>query len=78
MNKKDELRQAYITDWAIVALPDIYGVCDNPEPTFSKFDGNRPVALFGRADKDPRFNPETGEFTDGNRIITGDVQDRFP
>jgi len=74
MKKKDELRQVHITDWAIVTLPDIYGALDNPKPAFAKLDGDRPVVLYGRVSKDPRFNPETGEFADGNRVITGVVQ----
>jgi len=69
-----ELRQVHITDWAIVTLPYIYGVLDNPEPAFAKLDGDRPVVLYGRVSKDPRFNPETGKFADGNRVITGVIQ----
>ena len=65
--------QANLTDWSIVLYPDIYKATENPETVFAKLNGGRPVALFGRAKNDPRYNAETGAFADGHRLVTNPI-----
>jgi hypothetical protein len=73
-NPKTESKwQAALTDWKIVLYPDIYKAIENPETVFAKLNCGHPVALFGKAMNDPRYNAETGEFTDGHRLITSPV-----
>ncbi|MDX9870787.1 MAG: hypothetical protein RBT41_00030 [Clostridia bacterium] len=46
---------------------------ENPEFVFAKLNCGRPVALFGRAKDDPRYNAETGAFSDGHRLVTSPI-----
>jgi len=73
MNKR-KLRRAHMIDWCIVALPDIFDVYDDPESAFAAPESDVPIALFGRAMNDTRYDPETDEFADGHRIITSQIQ----
>lgn len=65
--------EATLTDWAIVLYPSIYKAIENPETVFAKLNCGRPVALFGKAKGDPRYNAETGDFTDEHRLITSPI-----
>jgi len=67
------MKEALLTDWAIVAYPDIHLAVDDPETVFATLNSGRTVALFGRAKNDRRFNAETTEFEDGHRIITSPI-----
>ena len=62
--------KANIESWSIVLYPQIYKHKDSPSNVYARIDCNMPVALFGRAKDDPRHNPLTGEFKDGNRIVS--------
>lgn len=64
---------ATLTDWCIVLYPEIYNNTANPQFVFAKLNCGRPVALFGKAKGDPRYNAETGAFTDGHRLITSPI-----
>lgn len=61
---------ATLTDWCIVFFPEIFNNIANPEFVFAELTCGRPIALFGKAKGDPRFNARTGEFTNGHRLIT--------
>ena len=66
-------KQAFITDWAILDYFEAKNsIChdDFPDLVFSDLSDENPVILYGRAVKDPRYNPETGEWADGNMILT--------
>ncbi|MEL7568363.1 MAG: hypothetical protein AAGU27_26290 [Dehalobacterium sp.] len=65
--------QATLTDWAIVQYPNIYKSTENTEAVFAKLNCGHPVALFGKAKNDPRYNAESGAFTDGHRLITSPI-----
>jgi hypothetical protein len=65
--------KAEITDWAILKHPEVYTSIDNLEAVFAKLDCGRTVALFGRAKNAPRYNPETGAFEDGHRLVTSPI-----
>ena len=69
----DNKLQATLTDWSIVLYPEIYDNTKNSETVFAKLNCGRTIALFGRAKDDPRFNAETGEFTNGHRLITSPI-----
>ena len=68
-------KQAFINDWAILdyyearngIFPDEDGF---PNHAFSGLNEENPVILFGRAVKDPRYDPETGHWADGGRFYT--------
>jgi len=66
-------REAILTDWAVVLYPEIYDVLETPETVFAMLNCCRPVALFGKAKSDSRYKSETGEFTDGHRIVTSRI-----
>lgn len=70
---KESKRQAILTDWCIVLYPEIYNNTEDPSTVFAKLSFARSVALFGRAKNDPRYNAETGNFTDGHRIVTSPI-----
>jgi hypothetical protein len=61
---------ATLTDWCIVFSPEIFNNIANPKFVFAELTCGRPIALFGKAKDDPRFNARTGEFTNGHRLIT--------
>lgn len=61
---------ATLTDWCIVFFPKIFDNIANLEFVFAELTCGRPIALFGKAKGDPRFNAITGEFTNGHRLIT--------
>lgn len=66
--------QATLTDWCIVLHPQIYDNIENPDKVFAKLNCCQPVALFGRAINDPRYNAEKGDaFADGHRLITSPI-----
>lgn len=66
--------QATLTDWCIVLHPQIYYNIENPDKVFAKLNCGQPVALFGRAINDPRYNAEKGDaFADGHRLITSPI-----
>ncbi|WP_334145716.1 hypothetical protein [Muricomes intestini] len=65
--------EATLTDWCIVLYPQIYDHTENPLSVFAKLNCGQPVALFGRAKSDPRYNAETGAFTDGHRLVTSPI-----
>lgn len=66
--------QATLTDWCIVMYSKIYDNTANPERAFAKLNCGQPVALFGRAINDPRYNAEKGDaFADGHRLITSPI-----
>ena len=67
------MREAKCEQWSIVFHPDIYSKKDTPEEVYATFQANRPIALFGRAKDDPRHDPETGAFKDGNRLVSGPI-----
>lgn len=65
--------QATLTDWSIVLYPNIYKATENAETVFAKLNCGSAVALFGRAKNDPRYNVETGDFSDGHRLVTSPI-----
>jgi hypothetical protein len=65
--------QATLTDWCIVFYPEIYNNIESPVTVYAKFNCGRSVALFGRAKNDPRYNAETGSFTDSHRLVTSPI-----
>lgn len=72
-SNKRTLWEAILTDWCIVLHPQIYDNIENPLNVFAKLNCEKPVALFGKAKNDPRYNAETGEFTDGHRLVTSPI-----
>lgn len=66
--------QATLIDWCFVLHPQIYDNIENPDKVFAKLNCGQPVALFGRAVNDPRYNAEKGDaFADGHRLITSPI-----
>lgn len=63
-------RNASLVDWCIVRHPQIYKSKETPEVVFAKLNCGMPIAIFGRAKNDPRYNAETGAFADGHRLVT--------
>jgi hypothetical protein len=73
-----EKRKVTIENWSIVRRPEIYKIfvnADNLEKVYARLDSDHPVAVFGHAKNDPRYDPKTGHFADGKRIITGDIRE---
>lgn len=73
MDNPDSKILATLTDWSIVLHPEIWDNYEKPETVFAKLNCGHPVALFGKAKSDPRYNAETGEYADGHRLITSPV-----
>lgn len=72
--KKADKQQATLIDWSIVLYPDIYMATESPETVFAKLNCGHPVALFGRAKNDPRYNAKKGDaFANGHRLITSSI-----
>lgn len=72
--EKANKQQATLADWSIVLYPDIYKVTESPETVFAKLNCGLPVALFGRAKNDPRYDAEKGgAFADGHRLVTSPI-----
>ena len=67
------MREAKIEQWSIVFTPEIYASKNTPEKVYATFQKDKPIALFGRAKDDPRHDPETGAFKDGNRLVSGPI-----
>jgi hypothetical protein len=67
------MREAKIEKWSIVFHPDIYNYRDTPEKVYATFQIDRTIALFDLAKDDPRFDPETGTFKDGSRLVSGAI-----
>jgi len=67
---RSSMREAKIEKWSIVFSPEIYKSVDTPERVYATFQKDRDIALFGIAKDDPRYNPETGEFKDGHRLVS--------
>lgn len=66
--------RAALIDWSVVLYPDIYKVTESPEAVFAKLNCGRPVALFGRAKNDPRYDAGKGDaFADGHRLVTSPI-----
>ena len=66
-------KQAFINDWAILDYYDAKNVPyenDYPKHVFSDLTTEKPVILYGRAVNDPRYDPITGHWADGNRFFT--------
>ena len=64
------MQKANIESWSIVLYPQIYEHKDTPRNVYARIDCKKPIALFGRAKDDPRHDPTTGAFKDGNRIVS--------
>ena len=63
-----------LIDWSIVLYPDIYKATEFPETVYAKLNCGHPVALFGRAKKDPRYDADKGDaFADGHRLVTSQI-----
>lgn len=62
-----------LVDWTIVLYPDVYKATENLNTVFATLNCGHTVALFGRANDDPRFNAETGELKNGHRLITSPI-----
>jgi hypothetical protein len=72
--EKANKQQATLADWSIVLYPDIYKATESPETVFAKLNCGLPVALFGRAKSDPRYDAEKGDaFADGHRLVTSPI-----
>jgi len=72
--KKADKQQATLIDWSIVLYPDIYKVTESPETVFAKLNCGLPVALFGRAKNDPRYDAKKSDaFADGHRLVTSPI-----
>jgi len=69
MSEKSK-KQATLKDWSIVRFPDICTTLDNPAHAFAEYSDDCVVVLLGKAADDPRYNADTGEFSDGHRLIT--------
>jgi hypothetical protein len=67
------MREAKMENWSIVYTPEIILNIDTPRNVYATFQAGRPIALFGRAKEDPRYNPLIGAFKDGNRLYTSDI-----
>jgi hypothetical protein len=66
--------QATLSDWCIVLHPQIYDTIEKPGKAFAKLNCGCPVALLGRAKKDPRYNAEiSNAFADGHRLVTSPI-----
>ena len=66
--------KANIENWSVVLYPQIYGSTDTPQNVYARIDCGKQIALFGRAKDDPRYDPITGAFKDGNRIVTSTIK----
>ena len=64
---------ANIENWSIALWPQIRRSADTPQNVYARIDCGKEIALFGRAKDDPRYDPSTGEFKDGNRIVTSPI-----
>jgi hypothetical protein len=64
-------QQATLYNWSIVLFPDIYDSIDAPETVFATLTCGHPVALFGQARNDARYNAKKSDaFAEGHRLVT--------
>ena len=65
--------QFKIDNWSIVLRDEIFDNTETPQKVYARLDCGKTVALFGKAKDDPRHDPSTGAFKDGNRIVTSPI-----